>query len=57
MVDMKEAKRDTERVLDLLYSTQDLAIDSLSPNGKKLSRSNVKGSIEFKHIWFKYPAR
>jgi hypothetical protein len=32
-----------------------LAIDSLSSQGKKLS--NVKGAIEFKHIWFKYPAR
>jgi hypothetical protein len=31
MVDMNEAKKQTDRVLDLMFSAKDLAIDSLAP--------------------------
>ena len=37
MVDMKEATRDTDNVLELMYSTKDLKIDSLSTGGAQLS--------------------
>ena len=55
MVDAKEARRDTDKVLDLMYSTKDLTIDSLSEQGSTLSKCD--GAIEFRNIHFRYPAR
>jgi ATP-binding cassette, subfamily B (MDR/TAP), member 1 len=55
MVDQDAAKRDTNRVLDLIYTPEAQPIDALSTQGQPLER--VKGAIEFKNLRFKYPAR
>ncbi len=55
MADVEEGRRATNRVLDLIYSHKDLAIDSLSADGARLK--HVEGAIEFKNIHFRYPSR
>lgn len=53
--DMKEAKKATDRVLDLIYSTKDLTIDSLGEKGATFQ--SLKGGIEFSGLHFAYPSR
>ena len=55
MADVEEGRRATNRVLDLVYSHKELAIDSLSSGGERLGR--VEGAIEFRNIHFRYPSR
>eukprot|EP00474_Spongospora_subterranea_P008970 CRZ09428.1 hypothetical protein [Spongospora subterranea] len=53
--DLNKAKVSAQSIINLLNRKP--SIDHRSDKGKKITHSNIKGAVEFRNVFFKYPQR